>query len=100
MTDPQRADAPDRSVHSFARPFLWLDKPFVRDVISLGVVVTGMILLAIDIFVDRHGETALAERPGFYAIIGFIGLAMAVLACWPLRALLLRRNGGAEDGDA
>ncbi len=103
MTDKTPRPAPENGIHPLARPFLWLDKSFARDVISLCIVLIAMILLAVDFFVHRHGETAIAERPGFFAIFGFISFAFAVLMGWPLRALLMRGPdyyGESEDSDA
>lgn len=93
MTDhkpPREAEGGDGAIHPVARPFLWLDKTRARDAISLCIVLIAVILLVVDFFVHRHGETAIAERPGFFAIFGFISFAFAVLSGWPLRRLLSR----------
>lgn len=103
MSEPTRTPGGEDGIHPLARPFLFLDKTFVRDVISLCIVLIAMVLLAIDFFVDRHGETQAAEIPGFYAVYGFICFAAAVLSGWPLRALLMRGPdyyGESEDSDA
>jgi len=103
MSEPAPPHGKDDGVHPLARPFLFLDSTRARDIISLCIVLIAMILLAIDFFVDRHGETEIAETPGFYAVYGFACFALAVLSGWPLRAILMRGPdyyGESEDGDA
>lgn len=103
MSEPGQTPGREDGVHKLARPFLFLDRTAARDVISLCIVLIAMILLAVDFFIDRHGETQAAETPGFFAIYGFVCFAAAVLAGWPLRAILMRGPdyyGESEDSDA
>ena len=103
MSDmPPRPEREDR-IHPLARPFLFLDRPAARDVISLCIVLIAMALFAADFFLDRHGETGAAETKGFFSVFGFAAFGLIVLSGWPLRALLTRAPdfyGESEDGNA
>ena len=68
----------------------WLDKPtnVTRLVRSL-YVVCGL-LLAIDVFVPKHGSFAIEHYFGFYGVFGFIACVVLVLVAKQLRRVLMR----------
>jgi hypothetical protein len=58
----------------------------------------SLVLVGLDLVIDRHEKVGLANAVGFYGLWGFLAFSFAVLMGWPL-ARLLRRD---EDyyGDA
>jgi hypothetical protein len=68
----------------------WLDNPrnVTRLVWSL-YVVCGL-LLAIDVFVPKHGPFAIEHSFGFYGLFGFIACVVLVLVAKQLRRVLMR----------
>ncbi len=65
----------------------WLDRPENVTRLFRGLWVVGIVLVALDFVVRRHGEVEFDERFGFYALFGFIACVALVLAA----KLLLRR---------
>lgn len=49
-----------------------------------------VILLAFDFFYDRHTEHSLEEIPGFYALYGFVGVAVLIVLAKELRKIVAR----------
>ncbi|PWE17002.1 hypothetical protein DDZ18_09870 [Marinicauda salina] len=95
--DPKRDD-----VHPFARPFLWLDKPWARRAPLYIFGALAAIGLVMEYLVPRHAVGKWEQVFGFYEIEGFFGFCLAVLAGWPLRWLLARpadywERGGDDD---
>jgi hypothetical protein len=68
----------------------WLDKPsnVTRLVWSL-YVVCGLIL-AIDVFVPKHGPFPIEHSFGFYGLFGFVACVVLVLVAKQLRRILMR----------
>ena len=68
----------------------WLDKPrnVTRLVWSL-YVVCGL-LLAIDVFVPKHGPFPIEHSFGFYGLFGFVACVVLVLVAKQLRRILMR----------
>ena len=68
----------------------WLDKPrnVTRLVWSLSVV-CGL-LLAIDVFVPKHGPFPIEHSFGFYGLFGFTACVVLVLVAKQLRRVLMR----------
>ena len=96
------SDAPERDddIHPVSRHFLWLDRPAVRQApfYIFGALAIG--LLIVEAIHPRHAAKWEALF-GFYELEGFFGFCLAVLAGWPLRALLGRRpDYYRQDGDA
>lgn len=68
----------------------WLDTPrnVTRLVWSL-YVVCGL-LLAIDVFVPKHGPFPIEHSFGFYGLFGFVACVVLVLVAKQLRRILMR----------
>lgn len=101
-TEKPAAKAQNSGIHPVSKHFLFLDNPNIRTLISFIVVGIAVALLVADFAVHRHDETRIGGINGFYAIYGFIGFVLIVLAGWPLRALLGRGEDyyGEPDDDA
>lgn len=92
---------PDERIHPAARPFLWLDAPWLKSSMIWILLVLAVGLAAIDFVHHRHEYVPLAEFPGFYAIWGFGSFVLAVMIGWfVIRGLLGRREDywDGEDG--
>lgn len=88
MTDQTSGDHSDGPAAGERR--FWLDEP--RNVDRLAYAVYGVcgLLLALDVFVSKHGPFEIEHLFGFYAIFGFVAYVALVLAAEVLRALVMR----------
>jgi hypothetical protein len=68
----------------------WLDVPGNVDRLVRGFYVICGILLAIDVFVPKHGSFAVEHVYGFYGIFGFVACVALVLIVKQLRRVLMR----------
>jgi hypothetical protein len=68
----------------------WLDDPRNVDRLVRGFYVLCALLLAVDVFVPKHGPFAIEHLFGFYAFYGFIACVLLVLAAKQLRRVLMR----------
>lgn len=68
----------------------WLDEPRNVDRVVWAVYGVCAFLLAIDIFVPKHGPFAIEHVFGFYGIYGLIACVGLVLAAKALRVILMR----------
>lgn len=68
----------------------WLDHPRNVDRIVHALYALCAVLLAIDVFVPKHGPFAVEYVPGFYGIFGFVACVALVLAAKALRVILMR----------
>ena len=70
----------------------WLDDPRNVDRVVYGLYAVCAVLLAIDVFVPKHGPFAIEHRFGFYGIYGFVACVGLVLAARGLRRIVMRRE--------
>ena len=68
----------------------WLDEPRNVTRIVYGLAVLGALALAADFFFSKHPHFAVERWPAFYALYGFVGSVLLVLAAKLLRRLLRR----------
>jgi hypothetical protein len=68
----------------------WLDNPRNVDRLVHGFYAVCGILLAIDVFIAKHGPFAVEHVPGFYGIFGFVACVALVLIAKQLRRILMR----------
>ena len=68
----------------------WLDNPRNVDRLVHGFYAVCGILLAIDVFVPKHGPFALEHVIGFYGLYGFVACVALVLIAKQLRRVLMR----------
>lgn len=68
----------------------WLDEPRNVDRLAYALYAVCGILLAIDVFVPKHGPFAIEHNFGFYAIFGFGAYVALVVAAEALRAVVMR----------
>lgn len=68
----------------------WLDRPKNVDRLVYGFYALCAFVLAIDIFVPKHGPFAIEHVFGFYAFFGFLACVVLVLLAKQLRRLLMR----------
>ena len=68
----------------------WLDEP--KNVARIAYSLYGVcaFLLAIDIFVPKHGPFGIEYLFGFYAVFGFVAYVALVLVAEVLRAAVMR----------
>ena len=68
----------------------WLDDPHHVDRLVRGFYAVCGLLLAIDVFVLKHGPFAIEHMVGFYGIFGFVACVALVLIAKQLRRVLMR----------
>jgi drug/metabolite transporter (DMT)-like permease len=68
----------------------WLDDPANVTKLYRGVWVVGVLLVALDLVLQRHDDLGFAETWGFYALYGFVGIVSLVLTAKGLRRLVKR----------
>lgn len=70
--------------------FSWMrGKLFFRIAMAF-LAALGAVLIALEIVLSGKTVTSLANMPGFFGIVGFVGFGIAVLSGWPLGKLLRR----------
>ena len=67
----------------------WLDNPRNVRLVRCLYIVCGL-LLAIDVFVPKHGPFTIEHVFGFYGVFGFIACVVLVLDAKQLRRVLMR----------
>jgi hypothetical protein len=78
----EKRDADERSY--------WLDDPRNVDRLVYGFYAVCGLLLAIDVFVPKHGPYAIEHAYGFYGVFGFVACVALVLIAKQLRRVLMR----------
>jgi hypothetical protein len=68
----------------------WLDEPRNVDRLVYGFYIACGLLLAVDVFVPKHGPFALEHLFGFYGVFGFLACVALVLIAKQLRRILMR----------
>jgi hypothetical protein len=68
----------------------WLDDRRNVDRIVYALYGICALLLAIDVFVHKHGPFAIEHVFGFYGFFGFVACVALVLAARALRVILMR----------
>lgn len=68
----------------------WLDRPANVNKLVYGFYLACAIILAIDVFVPKHGPFAIEHAFGFYGFFGFIACVALVLIAKQLRRVLMR----------
>lgn len=94
----EQSDHKDELVHPLARPFLWLDAPWLK---SSMIWVLGAILaifVALDSFREPHVDPE--GLLGFYAWWGFGAFVLAVMLGWVVIRGLLGRPENYWDEEA
>ncbi len=68
----------------------WLDRPANVNKLVYGFYVLCAVILAIDVFVPKHGPFAIEHAFGFYGVFGFFACVALVLIAKQLRRVLMR----------
>ena len=68
----------------------WLDDPSNVDRLVRAFYVICGVLVAVDVFVPKHGSFAIEHLFGFYAWFGFLACVALVLVAKQLRRVLMR----------
>lgn len=68
----------------------WLDNPKNVDRLVYGFYVVCALLLAIDVFVPKHGPFPIEHIFGFYGVFGFVACVALVLIAKQLRRVVMR----------
>ena len=68
----------------------WLDRSENVTKLYRGLWVTGIGLLALDLFLHKHEEFDFATGFGFYGVFGFLACVVLVLIAKNLRGVLMR----------
>ena len=96
---PRIADEDD--MHPAARVmFGWVSAKWAPNLILLIVALASLVLIVIDLRVERHEEMEMANATGFYAFWGFVSFTVAVLSGWPLGRMLRRDEDYYGEGDS
>ena len=77
----------------------WADRPGPQQLIRRLLYGICVLLLVAEVFVHRHIKHELEALPGFYALYGFLALALAIVAGSGLRRLV-KRDENYYDHDA
>ena len=84
------SDARDKRTIPLGEKSYWLDRPTnVNKLVYCFYVLCG-IVLAIDVFVPKHGPFKIEHAFGFYGFFGFIACVVLVLVAKQLRRILMR----------
>jgi hypothetical protein len=75
----------------------WLDRPENVARLYRGLWIFGVLLVAGDLAVHRHAETAFDGWFGFYGLYGFVACVVLVLAAKMLRRIVMRREDYYDD---
>ena len=68
----------------------WLDRPANVNKLVYVFYALCALLLAVDVFVPKHGPFAIEHSFGFYGMFGFIACVVLVLIAKQLRRVLMR----------
>lgn len=68
----------------------WLDDPANVTKLYRGLWVLGILLLVLDLFLDKHEDFGFAGWLFFYGAFGFFACVILVVAAKGLRRLLMR----------
>ena len=68
----------------------WLDRSENVTKLYRGLWLTGIALLALDLFLHKHEEFDFAAWFGFYGVLGFLACVVLVLIAKNLRRVLMR----------
>jgi len=68
----------------------WIDRPGNVARLYRGLWAVGALLVAADLYVHRHAETAFDGWFGFYGVYGFVACVALVLAAKLLRRIVMR----------
>ena len=68
----------------------WLDRSENVTKLYRGLWLTGIALLALDLFLHKHEEFDFAAWFGFYGVFGFVACVVLVLIAKNLRRVLMR----------
>ncbi len=81
------------------RRLSFLDAPKFRGAMVFVLGALTLVLFGVDFVHERHEDAEMAERWGFYVIVGAVTFAVIALAGWPLARLLGRPHDYYGDGD-
>lgn len=70
--------------------FSWMRGKFFFRVVMALLAALGAVLIALEIVLSGKTVTSLANVPGFFGIVGFVGFGITVLSGWPLGRLMRR----------
>jgi len=70
----------------------FLDSPQNRRRVRKYFYISLILLLAIDLFIPKHGHFAWEEAPFFFAVYGFIGCVSLIFIAKVLRRLVKRKE--------
>jgi len=70
----------------------FLDSPINRRRVRKYFYISLVLLLAIDLFIPKHGHFAWEEAPFFFAAYGFIGCVSLIFIAKVLRLLVKRKE--------
>lgn len=68
----------------------WLDRPSNVNKLVYVFYALCAVLLAVDVFVPKHGPFAIEHTFGFYGLFGFVACVALVLIAKQLRRVLMR----------
>jgi predicted MFS family arabinose efflux permease len=75
---------------ALGRAISWVDRPgSLRKIIAALAIICVLTFLA-DFTYEKHGEFAVEDLPGFYAVFGFVGFSGLIVLARFLRVLIKR----------
>lgn len=75
----------------------WLDRADNVRKVYYSVWVACALLLVGELFIDKHGETAIESWFGFHGLYGFVACVALVVAAKLLRRVLMRKEDYYDD---
>lgn len=94
--DSKEGTSVEHDVHDFTGPLSPGVRAFIRVFVGISIV-----LLVLDLVVDRKVHQPAERMPGFYAIYGFVGCVILVLVAKEMRKVVMRDEDyyDAESGE-
>jgi hypothetical protein len=81
----------NEGVHPMAKVlFGWTETKGIGAILFWVFAILSLVLVGIDVVIDRHESVSFANSVGFYGIWGFLSFSFVVLMGWPLGQLLRR----------
>lgn len=91
----ERVNAMSRTTREGVHPmskvlFGWTEARGIGAILFWSFTSLSLVLVAVDLLVDRYEKISFANSVGFYGIWGFLAFTFVVLMGWPLGQLLRR----------
>jgi len=90
----------DDTVHPMAMLlFGWVEAKRTPAILLGGVLILSMVLIAADLSLAGTGTGPDTRMTGFFGLVGFVSVAIAIFIAWPLSRVLRRSDDFYGEGD-